>query len=100
VFSLSVLCFVCCRYKRTYALLKDKEDEMKAVAEELIRVETINRDDVIRLIGKRPFEDALSKMSIDEIAGTGTSSEASGGAPVVDAPIPTPSVAARYSKTE
>jgi len=43
-------------YSRTKDLLIEKKDAVAALAERLIEVETINHDDIVSLIGARPFE--------------------------------------------
>ena len=43
-------------YQRTTDLLSERSKEVEALAEELLRVETVNHDDLVRLIGPRPFE--------------------------------------------
>merc|ERR1719152_305512 len=42
-------------YVRTKELLIEHKDKVEALAEELLRKESINVDDVVRLIGTRPF---------------------------------------------
>ena len=42
-------------YARTLALVEDKKDQVKAVAELLLAKETISHIDVSNAIGKRPF---------------------------------------------
>eukprot|EP00591_Stephanopyxis_turris_P012892 CAMPEP_0195517788 /NCGR_PEP_ID=MMETSP0794_2-20130614/11671_1 /TAXON_ID=515487 /ORGANISM="Stephanopyxis turris, Strain CCMP 815" /LENGTH=930 /DNA_ID=CAMNT_0040646659 /DNA_START=35 /DNA_END=2827 /DNA_ORIENTATION=- len=42
-------------YQRTLDLLKEKKDEVDKVAKLLLEKETINHDDIIDLIGERPF---------------------------------------------
>lgn len=44
-------------YKRTEKLLTDKMDAVKAVGEELLRKEVLLREDMVRLLGKRPWPD-------------------------------------------
>lgn len=44
-------------YKQCRDLLTDKKREIGLVAEELLAKEVLGRDDLIRLLGKRPFED-------------------------------------------
>ena len=44
-------------YERTKALLISKRAELEAVAQELLKKEIIFKDDLERLVGKRPFED-------------------------------------------
>lgn len=43
-------------YLRTKALLEDKKEAVVAIAERLLEVETINHDEIVRLIGARPFD--------------------------------------------
>lgn len=42
-------------YERTLQLMRDKSDQVRAVAELLLEKETITNQDMVRLIGKRPF---------------------------------------------
>ena len=44
-------------YKQCKELLTEKKKEIGSVAEELLRKEMLTRDDMIRLLGKRPFPD-------------------------------------------
>jgi AFG3 family protein len=44
-------------YKQCKDLLTEKKHEIKLVAEELLSKEVLARDDMVRLLGKRPFED-------------------------------------------
>ena len=44
-------------YKQCRDLLTEKKKEVGMVAEELLSKEVLNREDMIRLLGKRPFED-------------------------------------------
>ena len=44
-------------YKQCRALLTEKKAEVGKVAEELLSKEVLGRDDLVRLLGKRPFED-------------------------------------------
>ncbi|MBS3915758.1 MAG: ATP-dependent zinc metalloprotease FtsH [Bacteroidetes bacterium] len=43
-------------YQRTKELLFSKKDQLEAVAQELLKTEIIFKDDLERIIGKRPFE--------------------------------------------
>merc|ERR1711871_1461871 len=43
-------------YERTKDLLVAKQGQVEAIAEELLVKETINHDDIVRLIGVRPFD--------------------------------------------
>lgn len=44
-------------YKRTKDLLTGKRRELETIAKELLKKEILHKDDLERLIGKRPFED-------------------------------------------
>lgn len=44
-------------YKQCRDLLTEKKKEVGLVAEELLSKEVIGRDDMVRILGKRPFED-------------------------------------------
>ncbi|KAI9839011.1 MAG: AAA ATPase afg3 [Sclerophora amabilis] len=44
-------------YKRCRELLTEKKKEVGIVAEELLSKEVLSRDDMVRLLGKRPFDD-------------------------------------------
>lgn len=44
-------------YKQCKDLLIEKKEQVQLVAEELLRKEMLVRDDLVRLLGKRPFED-------------------------------------------
>ncbi|MFT4061999.1 MAG: ATP-dependent zinc metalloprotease FtsH [Edaphocola sp.] len=44
-------------YARAKELLESKKNEVQIIAEELLKKEVLYRDDLERLIGKRPFED-------------------------------------------
>jgi len=46
-------------YNRVKALLTDKMKEVKIIAEELLLKEVLYKDDLEKLIGKRPFEDQV-----------------------------------------
>lgn len=47
-------------YQRVKQLLVDKTDSVKLIAEELLKKEVLFKDDMERLLGKRPFEDAIA----------------------------------------
>jgi len=47
-------------YKQCKDLLESKMPEIELVAEELLKKEALARDDMVRLLGKRPFEDNRS----------------------------------------
>ncbi|EXJ63579.1 AFG3 family protein [Cladophialophora psammophila CBS 110553] len=44
-------------HKQCKDLLLEKKDQMQAVAEELLKKEMLVRDDLVRILGPRPFED-------------------------------------------
>ena len=44
-------------YKQCKELLTEKRKQVQMVAEELLRKEMLVRDDLVRLLGKRPFEE-------------------------------------------
>ena len=44
-------------YKQCKDLLIEKKDQVQAIAEELLKKEMLVRDDLIRILGPRPFED-------------------------------------------
>ena len=44
-------------YDKCRDLLVAKKKELGLVAEELLRLEVLSRDDLVRILGKRPFED-------------------------------------------
>ncbi|KAI0122811.1 peptidase family M41-domain-containing protein [Xylariales sp. AK1849] len=44
-------------YKQCKDLLVEKKKEVGIVAEELLRKEVLTRDDMVRLLGRRPFDD-------------------------------------------
>lgn len=46
-------------YERALNLLKEKEHLLHALAEELLKKEVIYKDDVERILGKRPFEELI-----------------------------------------
>jgi cell division protease FtsH len=48
-------------YERSKALLRDKRVQLEKVAQELLKKEVIFKDDLIRLIGKRPFDDRVAE---------------------------------------
>ncbi|HTN45015.1 MAG TPA: ATP-dependent zinc metalloprotease FtsH [Flavipsychrobacter sp.] len=46
-------------YNRVKALLTEKMESVKIIAEELLKKEVLYKDDLDRLIGRRPYEDPL-----------------------------------------
>lgn len=89
-------------YERTKALLLEKRAQLEAVAQELLQKEIIFKDDLERLVGKRPYDDKHEHGEEDHskphIAGpdnvplnpeaTGTSDIALGTSPNPDKPLP------------
>lgn len=43
-------------YQRTLKLLREKREQLEAIAQELLEKEIIYRDDLERILGKRPYE--------------------------------------------
>jgi AFG3 family protein len=46
-------------YQRTFQLLSPKKDAVKQVAEALLEKEVLRREDLIKLLGPRPFKEDL-----------------------------------------
>jgi len=44
-------------YERTRGILVEKREQLEAIAQELLQKEVIFKDDLVRLIGERPFQD-------------------------------------------
>ncbi len=55
-------------YKRVKQMLTDKTDAVKLIAEELLKREVLFKDDMERLIGKRPFEEDAQASDDEQIA--------------------------------
>uniref|UniRef100_A0A1I7VDX8 AAA domain-containing protein n=1 Tax=Loa loa TaxID=7209 RepID=A0A1I7VDX8_LOALO len=56
-------------YRRTYELLESKKSQIETVAERLLQNEILSREDLIELLGPRPFAE---KQTYEEfVAGTG-----------------------------
>jgi AFG3 family protein len=68
-------------YKQCKDLLTEKREQVKLVAEELLAKEVLGREDMIRILGKRPFEDPNRKEFEKYFGGSGE----------VSAPPPPPS---------
>merc|ERR1711990_664812 len=60
-------------YDRTMALMVEKQADAEAIAEKLLEQEVLNRDDMIELLGPRPFEEMSSYEEF--VAGTGSEEE-------------------------
>lgn len=56
------------QYQRVLGLLKEKRAELNKVAEVLLEKEVIVKDDVVKLIGERPFELIQAKLAKKEAA--------------------------------
>lgn len=86
-------------YKQCRDLLTEKKKEVGLVAEELLSKEVIGRDDLVRILGKRPFEDnAEFAKYFDDTGGKSAPppppQELVDPPPVEDGPnVPTPGVA-------
>ncbi|NCX95477.1 MAG: ATP-dependent zinc metalloprotease FtsH [Chitinophagia bacterium] len=50
-------------YERVKQLLSDKIESVTIIAEELLKKEVLFKDDLVRLIGKREFEDSMNSES-------------------------------------
>ena len=57
------------QYDRTKELLKHHIGHLNALAEELLKKEVLFKDDLERLIGKRPYEDMTPNEGIPPVAG-------------------------------
>ena len=58
-------------YDRTYALLSEKKELARAVAEKLLEKEVIHREDVEEILGKRTWNEATTYEEL--VAGVGNS---------------------------
>ncbi|MGB1248411.1 MAG: ATP-dependent zinc metalloprotease FtsH [Chitinophagales bacterium] len=54
------------QYQRAIALLKEKESELHTIAKVLLEKEVIVKDDVVKLIGERPFEEKKIEIKEEE----------------------------------
>ena len=74
-------------YKQCKELLVEKKKEVGLVAEELLSKEVLGRDDLVRILGKRPFED--NKEFTKYFQGTGAPPPAAADPPIPpDVPSP------------
>lgn len=92
-------------YQRCKDLLVLKKKEVGIIAEELLKKEVLVRDDMVRLLGKRPFED---NEDFEKYFGGGQEKSAPppfpdngavGGTPAGDSPQPSPAFG-ELSRTE
>jgi AFG3 family protein len=56
-------------YQKTKALLMDKIEAVKTIAEELLKKEVLYKDDMERLLGKRPFAEDYPSEEVPPVAG-------------------------------
>ncbi|MFM2385893.1 MAG: hypothetical protein RL660_650 [Bacteroidota bacterium] len=54
-------------YQRVKALLLDKKEQVKLIAEELLAKEVLYKDDLERLIGKRPFSSTAEEATVEAV---------------------------------
>jgi cell division protease FtsH len=57
------------QYLRTKRLLSEHTSALQSLAEELLKKEVLYKDDLERLIGKRPYEDTTPNESIPPVSG-------------------------------
>lgn len=62
-------------YQRALALLTERKREVEIIAEELLKKEVLYRDDLERLIGKRPFEISTNTIDISPSVESSTNVE-------------------------
>ena len=60
-------------YDRTIALLEDKKEVATLVAEKLLENEVLSKDDMVELLGPRPFDEQATYEEM--VAGTGSENE-------------------------
>merc|ERR1711879_631957 len=53
-------------YERTLKLIRDKKDLVEALAQELMKKETIGRDEVVAILGPRPFAEKFTYEELVE----------------------------------
>ncbi len=53
-------------YQKVKLLLSERIDSVKLIAEELLKKEVLFKDDMERLLGKRPFDDAIANEETEE----------------------------------
>lgn len=78
-------------YKQCKDLLIEKQKEVAIVAEELLRKEMLTRDDMVRLLGPRPFKDKEEFTKyFDGTKSAPPPPPAEGGAVIDEPPSPSP----------
>jgi len=53
------------QYERAKQILSDRKSELELIANELLSKEVLHKDDLERLIGKRPFEDVVIPPKVE-----------------------------------
>lgn len=53
---------VAAAYERTVALVKERKVQVEAVAKRLLEKEVIGRDDLVEILGARPFPEPTSYL--------------------------------------
>lgn len=74
-------------YERTYDLLLEKKELAAAIAQRLLEKEVNLREDVIEILGERPFADAMTYKEIVGGIAKGYSPQDGEGAPVEEAEV-------------
>lgn len=78
-------------FRRTTELLTERRSEVEKVAKLLMEKEVLNRGDMERLLGKRPFQDKLHELLGTEAADRDSEHiPGSTSAPATDSPPPPP----------
>lgn len=52
-------------YDRTLDILREHRDDLEAIAQELLEKEVIFKEDLVRLIGERPFPEPLHEIDLE-----------------------------------
>jgi len=65
-------------YTRTEALLKEKREGLERVAKRLLKQEILHADDLIELLGKRPW---AQKSTYEELTGDASPQPSTAAAP-------------------
>ncbi|WP_010134095.1 ATP-dependent zinc metalloprotease FtsH [Ochrovirga pacifica] len=64
------------QYQRAITILTENKEKLTELAERLLEKEVIFKDDLIKIFGKRPFEDSLSEKLQDKLTEKENNSEA------------------------